>query len=68
MAGKDRRKTSQVTNRIAGLERLICLSAPLWRDGQGETNIFWESIDRLIKNLNPMPLAVETIFSQQCIK
>lgn len=66
-SGKWQEKNIAGKNRVAGLERLICLSAPLWRDGQGETNIFWESIGRLIKNLNPMPLAMDIIFRSNAL-
>jgi hypothetical protein len=55
-------KTSQAKTGMADLEKFICLFAPLQWDGQGETNIFRESMGRLRKGFIPMPLAERAVF------
>jgi hypothetical protein len=54
--------------RMAGLEGSACLLAPLLWDGQGETNIFRESMGRLSSGFNPMPLGKGIHLVQECVK
>jgi len=53
---------------MEGLERSFCLFAPLWRDGQGEENIFWESNRPIDKKLKSDVIGNGNHFLQQCNK
>lgn len=68
VAGNGRRKNIACKNKVKDLERMICLSAPHQWDGQGETNIFRESMGQLRKGFYPDAIGRESCFLQLCGK